>query len=105
MTFGEKLKKLRIDNHLTQDELAEKIYVTRTAISKWETDKGYPSIDSIRADSKIFSVTIDELLSTDEVFTIAEQDVKRQDNLIFGFVDLCMIMNFFLHFSHIKQTE
>lgn len=98
MTFGEKLKKLRIDNHLTQDELAEKIYVTRTAISKWETDKGYPSIDSIRAVSKIFSVTIDELLSTDEVFTIAEQDVKRQDNLIFGFVDLCMIMNFFLPF-------
>lgn len=38
MTFGEKLKKLRTDNELTQDELAEKIFVTRTAISKWETD-------------------------------------------------------------------
>ena len=38
MTFGEKLKKLRTDNGLTQDELAEKIYVTRTAISKWESE-------------------------------------------------------------------
>ena len=46
MTFGQKLKKLRNDNNLTQEQLAEMIFVTRTAISKWETDNGYPSIDS-----------------------------------------------------------
>ena len=49
MTFGEKLKKLRNDNGLTQEQLADKIFVTRTAISKWETDKGFPSIDSLKA--------------------------------------------------------
>ncbi len=38
MTFGQKLKKIRNDNGLTQEQLAEKIFVTRTAISKWETD-------------------------------------------------------------------
>lgn len=54
MTFGEKLKKLRIDNRLTQDELAEKIFVTRTAISKWENDKGYPSIDNLKQLSNLF---------------------------------------------------
>ena len=47
--FGEKLKKLRTENRITQDELAEKLYVTRTAISKWETGKGYPSIDNLKA--------------------------------------------------------
>jgi len=67
MTFGEKLKKLRNDNQLTQDELAEKIYVTRTAISKWETDKGYPSIDSLKQLSNLFEVSIDELISNSDI--------------------------------------
>ena len=67
MTFGEKLKKLRTDNELTQDELAEKIYVTRTAISKWETDKGYPSIDSLKQLSNLFEVSIDELISDSDM--------------------------------------
>ena len=67
MTFGEKLKKLRTDNGLTQDELAEKIYVTRTAISKWETDKGYPSIDSLKQLSTLFDIRIDELISDADV--------------------------------------
>ena len=67
MTFGEKLKKLRGDNGMTQEELAEQIFVTRTAISKWETDKGYPSIDSLKEQSKLFGVSIDELISDSDV--------------------------------------
>lgn len=67
MTFGSKLKKLRQDNHLTQDELAEKIYVTRTAISKWETDKGYPNIDSLKTLAGLFQISIDELISDADV--------------------------------------
>ena len=67
MTFGEKLKKLRINNGLTQDELAERIYVTRTAISKWETDKGYPNIDSLKQLSNLFKISIDELISDSDV--------------------------------------
>ena len=67
MTFGEKIKKLRNDNRLTQDELAEKIYVTRTAISKWETDKGYPSIDSLKELSNLFHISIDELISDTDI--------------------------------------
>ena len=65
--FGDKLKKLRADNHLTQDELAEKILVTRTAVSKWETNKGYPSIDSLKQLSNLFGISIDELISDDDV--------------------------------------
>ena len=102
MTFGEKLKKLRTDGGLTQDELAEKIYVTRTAISKWESDRGYPNIDSLKAISKFFSVSIDLLLSSDEVLTIAEEDHKQKEkrfkDLIYALLDLCIAMLLFLPF-------
>jgi transcriptional regulator with XRE-family HTH domain len=67
MPFGEILKKLRIDNNLTQDDLADKLYVTRTAISKWETNNGYPSIDSLKLISNLFNITIDELVSDEDI--------------------------------------
>ena len=67
MTFGEKIKKLRTERGLTQDELAEKIFVTRTAISKWETDKGYPGIDSLKQLSQLFNISIDELISESDI--------------------------------------
>ena len=102
MTFGEKLKKLRTEGGLTQDELAEKIYVTRTAISKWESDRGYPNIDSLKAISKFFSVSIDALLSSDEVLTIAEEDHKQKEkrfhDLVYALLDLCIAMLLFLPF-------
>lgn len=65
--FGEKLKKLRTDNHLTQDELAEKMMVTRTAVSKWETNKGYPSVDSLKELSNLFGISIDELIADEDI--------------------------------------
>ena len=102
MTFGEKLRKLRTDSGLTQEELAEKIYVTRTAISKWESDRGYPNIDSLKAISKIFSVSIDDLFSPDEVLTIAEQDNKQKEtrfkDMVYALLDLSISMLLFLPF-------
>ena len=102
MTFGEKLRKLRTDRGLTQDDLAEKIYVTRTAISKWESDRGYPNIDSLKAISKFFSVSIDDLLSPDEVLTIAEQDNKQKEtrfkDMVYALLDLSISMLLFLPF-------
>ena len=77
MTFGEKLKKLRTDNQLTQDELAEQIFVTRTAISKWETDKGYPSIESLKQLSALFHISIDELISDADIENKRLLDEKR----------------------------
>lgn len=54
LEFGEKLYELRKNRRLTQDELAESLYVSRTAISKWESGRGYPSIDSLKEISKFF---------------------------------------------------
>ena len=102
MEFNEKLQELRKNKGLTQEELAEALYVSRTAISKWESGRGYPSIDSLKEISKYFSVTIDELLSTDEVLTIAEKDNKQKEkhlkSLVFGLLDISVLMFFFLPF-------
>ena len=102
MTLGEKLKKLRAEQGLTQEELAEKLYVTRTAISKWESNRGCPSIDALKAISSFFSVSIDELLSSNELLAIAEEDSKEKENrfkdLVYALLDLSMAMLLFLPF-------
>ena len=109
MTFGEKLKKLRTEAHLTQDELAVKLFVSRTAISKWESDRGYPNIESLKGVAKFFSVTVDELLSSGEVLTLAEEDSKRKEkhfrDMIYGLLDLCVAMLLFLPFFAEKADE
>ena len=63
MEFHEKLQELRKNRGITQEELAEALYVSRTAISKWESGRGMPSIESLKAISKFFAVTLDDLLS------------------------------------------
>ena len=109
MEFNEKLQELRKKKGLTQEELAELLYVSRTAISKWESGRGYPSIDSIKTISKFFSVTIDDLLSGDEVFSIAEEDNKQKEqhfrNIVFGLLDISIIMFFFIPFFGQKAGE
>ena len=102
MEFNEKLQELRKQKGLTQEELASSLYVSRTAISKWESGRGYPNIESLKTIAKFFSVTVDELLSTDEVLTIAEEDNKRKEkhfrDLMYGLLDICIGMLFFLPF-------
>ena len=80
MTFGEKIKSLREQNGITQEELAQKLYVTRTAVSKWENDKGFPSIDTLKHLAELFGVTLDELVSDDAVKTarLAEDRAARR---------------------------
>ena len=102
MEFHEKLQVLRKQKGLTQEELAEALFVSRTAISKWESGRGYPNIDSLKAIATFFSVTIDELLSSEEVLTIAENDGKQKEahlrDLVFGLLDLSVAMAFFVPF-------
>ena len=102
MEFNEKLQGLRRGKGITQEQLADSLYVSRTAVSKWESGRGYPNIESLKAIAKFFSVTVDQLISTDEVLTIAEQD-KSQSRKLFcdivcGALDLCVLLLFFLPF-------
>lgn len=90
--FHEKLQQLRAARGLTQEELARQLYVSRAAVSKWESGRGYPSIDSLRALARYFQVSIDALVEPEEVLTLAESDraAERSRNtaLLFGLLDL-----------------
>ena len=96
MEFHEKLKELRKNKGLTQEELSEALFVSRTAISKWESGRGYPGIDSLKEIAKYFSVTIDELLSGEKLITIAENEnrhnIRRLCSLFIGITDLMSLM-------------
>ena len=109
MEFNEKLQELRKQKGFTQEELAESLYVSRTAVSKWESGRGYPNIESLKAIAKLFSVTVDELLSGDELLTIAEENNKTKENLFldlgFGLLDICSSMLLFLPFFGQKTGE
>lgn len=100
MEFQYKLQELRKQKGLTQEELSEVLYVSRTAISKWESGRGYPSIDSLKAISEYFSISIDELLSNKELIRFAEKDsnqkIQRQRDLVFGLLDCSIAMLYFI---------
>ena len=100
MEFNEKLQKLRTGEKLTQEELAEKLYVSRTAISKWESGRGYPSIDSLKAIAQYFHITIDELIGGEEMITLAEKDIEASNKkhlyLICGMLDCLTLLLLFL---------
>ena len=100
MEFHEKLQELRKSKGLTQEELAQALYVSRTAVSKWELGKGYPSIDSLKAIAKFFGVSLDALLSSEQALTIAEDDKKRAAChfrvLVFGLLDVSFLLFCFL---------
>ena len=72
MEFHEKLQELRKHRGLTQEELAEILFVSRTAVSKWESGRGMPSIDSLKDISAYFSVSIDDLLSGEKLILLSK---------------------------------
>ena len=109
MEFNEKLQRLRKQKGMTQEELAKKLYVSRTAISKWESGRGYPNIDSLRAIAKCFSVTLDELLSSEELLTLAEEDRRMTraslSDLVFGILDTLSLLLLFLPLFATRSGE
>jgi len=102
MEFNEKLQALRKQKNLTQEELAEALYVSRAAVAKWEQGRGYPGIDSLKAIAAFFSVTVDDLLSGGEVLTIAEAEHEQKEqhlrDMLFGLLDCGAAMLLFLPF-------
>lgn len=109
MEFHEKLQELRKQKNLTQEELSEILFVSRTAISKWESGRGYPSIDSLKAIAEFFGVTIDELLSNRELICLAEKDnhqkTQHMRDLVFGLIDCSVGMLFFIPLFGQKEGD
>ena len=100
MEFSEKLQELRKRRSMTQEELAESLFVSRSVISKWESGRGYPSIDSLKEISRFFSVTIDDLICSDEMITVAENDkkefVSKYISLICNALDILLAILLFI---------
>ena len=65
MELGNHIKHYRNEKGLSQEELAERVYVTRQTISNWENNKNYPDINSIVLLSEIFEISIDNLIKGD----------------------------------------
>lgn len=109
MEFNEKLQQLRKQKGLTQEELAELLYVSRTAVSKWESGRGIPNIESLKAISKYFSISVDELLSGEELLALVEKDQQAKEgtlkDMVFGFMDCGMALLLFLPFFGQKVGE
>lgn len=109
MEFNEKLQELRRQKNLTQEQLAEQLYVSRTAISKWESGRGYPNIDSLKEISKYFAISLDDLLSNEEILTVAQEDSKQKirqfRDLTFGLLDCSVVMFLFIPFFGQRAGE
>ncbi len=78
MTFGEKLYKLRKAQGFSQEALAEKLHTSRQAVSKWENDNGYPETEKIILISKLFQISLDDLLIEEREMD-AESDAVCRD--------------------------
>lgn len=89
MEFSKQIKKYRLESKLSQDELAEKVFVTRQTISNWENGKNYPDVKSLLLLSSLFHISLDTLVKGDleEMREqIKAEDIKKwnRDSFIFG---------------------
>lgn len=95
MEFKDRLKQYRQENNLTQDELAEKLFISRQAVSKYETGRGYPAIDVMTELSKLMGISLDELISKEELAkqTIyTGQEVQKNKRNIIIAISLIIIV-------------
>lgn len=81
MELNKQIKKHRAEMNLSQEELAEKLYVTRQTISNWETGKNYPDIHSLLLMSTLFDVSLDQLIKGD--VEIMKEEIKTEDIKMF----------------------
>ena len=100
MWYLNSYQELRKSKSLTQEELAEALFVSRTAISKWEQGRGYPSIDSLKEISRFFSVSIDDLICSEEIISAAADEkkecVEKYISLICNTLDIFLALLLFL---------
>lgn len=81
--IADRLVQLRKKHGLSQEELADKLGLSRQAVSKWERAEASPDTDNLICLAKLYGISLDELLSTDEdIDTIVEEQVKKEDEKV-----------------------
>ena len=91
MSLGKKIAILRKEYHMSQEQLAEKLKVTRQTISKWELDETTPDILQAKEISKIFQISLDTLTDSD-FKNIVEEKIRNTENLAIKQTKLCKIL-------------
>lgn len=97
MNLGSQIKRYRNELHLSQEELAEKIFVSRQSVSNWENDKTYPDIKSLLLLSELFSVSLDTLIKGDLEIMKKEIDAQelavfQKDSIVFSILFAVMVI-------------
>ena len=109
MELSKKIKRIRNANKLTQEQFAEKMLVSRTAVSKWENGTCYPSVDSLKYISQTFNVSLDKLLSSEEILEIAkienQNNISKYNGLLFCLLDIVRIIFIFLPLYSYKTND
>ena len=108
MNLKEKLIKLRKDNNLTQDELAEKLYISRQTVSNWENGRTYPDIETLILISNKFNISLDDLLKTDKkVVRDIDKKIKSHKKLTITIILLIIILisSLFLGYKYHKNHK
>ena len=103
MNFSEKIKKIRKSKNLTQEQFAEIIYVSRNAVAKWETNRGYPDIQNLITISEKFNISLDELVKEDSKIKnkiISDSLYKRWNYLVILYLLAIIIYILFFIFVH-----
>ena len=94
--LGLRVRDARKAKHLTQEQLAAALFVSRTAVSKWESGRGTPNIESLKAIAAYFSVSVDTLLSGEELLNLAGKETKTQvqafKSVAFGLLDCSFVL-------------
>ena len=109
MELSKKIKQIRNENKLTQEQFAEKMLVSRTAVSKWENGTCYPSIDYLKYMSQTFKISLDKLLSNEEILEIAkienQSNISKYNSLLFCLLDIIRIVFIFLPLYSYKTND
>lgn len=98
MELSKQIKKYRLEADLSQDELAEKIFVSRQTISNWENDKSYPDVKSLLLISEVFQISLDNLIKGDVARMKKEIDEQerlrfRKDSIVSTILLLTVILS------------
>ena len=109
MEIGKKLKEARQMSGLTQENVAEKLNVSRQTISNWETEKFYPDILYVLQLSDLYQVSLDELLKGDEHMIQHLEDstntVKSNRKILLAFIcNICLLFLFFIFVTPISKS-
>ena len=109
MEIGKKLKEARQMSGLTQEDVAEKLIVSRQTISNWETEKFYPDILYVLQLSDLYQVSLDELLKGDERMIQHLENstnvVKSNQKILLAFIcDICLLFLFFIFIIPISKS-